>query len=106
MLSVRPFPDTTSGDVSAEVEALIKEARRRHRRRWCARLAVGVCVLGASVAIVALAAPGTRSSRAPRGATAATLPTGPPARLHAAGPIAVAPGGALYVADAVGEGVK
>jgi len=106
MLGTRPLHDTSDCLFSAEIEALFKEARRRHRRRWCARLAVGVAILGAAVAILALAASGTRSSRASRGSAAAALPTGALARLQAAGPIAVAPDGALYVADAVGAGVE
>jgi len=106
MLGTRPVRETANCLFSDETEALIKEARRRHRRRWGARLAVGVAILGAVVAILALATSGTRSSRASGGSAAATLPTGPLARLHAAGPIAVAPDGALYVADAVGAGVE
>jgi len=105
MLAVRPLLDTTGDGLSAEAQALIKEARRRYRRRWCARLVVGVTVLGAVVAILALATAGSHPSGDANGSAAATLPAGPPARLHAAGPIAVAPDGAVYVADTVGAGI-
>jgi serine/threonine-protein kinase len=103
MLLVRDTPVAVD-PVASDPTALIAAARRRQRRRWCSRLAVGAAVLGVTVAIVALATSGTPSSRASAGRAAGTLPTGPLATLHAAGPLAVGPDGALYVTDTVGGG--
>ena len=99
-------PPVAVDQVAPDPTAPIAEARRRQRRRWRTRLAVGVAVLGATVTIVAIATSGTPSSTALDGSAAGTLPTGRLATLHAAGPLAVAPDGALYVTDTVGAGVK
>jgi hypothetical protein len=103
VLSVRD-PPVAADPVVSDPTALIAEAQPRHHRRLWARPAVGVAVLGAIVAIVALATSGPPSPRPLGGSTAGTLPTGPLATLHAAGPLAVAPDGALYVTDTVGAG--
>jgi hypothetical protein len=81
-------------------EALFREARRLRRRRWSrGTLAVGV-LAGAVATIVAFAlssgggiTPGTDAG------TAGVLPNGSLASLKLAGALAVAPDGALYVAD-------
>jgi hypothetical protein len=89
------------GLTDADAGALFKEARLRQRRRWALRIVIGCAVLGGSVAIIVLAVSGDT----PRGANAAgaaarvTLPTGPLATVRVAGPLAVGPTGALYVAD-------
>jgi hypothetical protein len=85
--------------LSSEAEALIKEARRRRRLRLARRLLVVAVVLGVGAAVVVFTASGARAPTA--GATAATgvLPTGPLVTLRVAGPLAVSPSGALYVAD-------
>jgi len=80
-------------------DALIKEAKRLRRRRWMiGTLSIGL--FGAAVSIVAIS---TSSSGTPSavhaGPSAGVLPNGPLATLHLAGPLAVAPDGALYVAD-------
>ena len=103
---MRSVRDVAHDPLGAEVEALIKEARRRHRRRGAKRLLVGVAVLGSAGAVAALFASGTRSPTAGGAAVAGALPNGPLAALHVAGPLAVAPDGALYVTDAVGPGVE
>jgi hypothetical protein len=81
-------------------DALIKEARRLRRRRWAMGTLGTAALLGATTVIVALA---VTSSSAPNavggGASAGVLPNGPLAKLQLAGPMAVAPDGALYIAD-------
>ena len=107
MVLIRSARDVGPDSLSAEAEALMKEARRRRRRRWARRLLVGAVVLGAAAAVAAWRVSGTHSP--PSGAAASTaggLPSGSLATLHTAGPLAVAGDGALYVTDGVGEGVE
>jgi hypothetical protein len=91
--------DATVDLVGADPEALIEEARRRRRRRWLRGLLVGAVLLGGAAAVAALTISGTRSPAGGAAGTAGVLPNGPLATLHVAGPLAVAPDGALYVAD-------
>ncbi len=87
-------------------EALIREARRLRRRRWTIGIVVAA-VVAAGIAWVAVAGahrPSERATRAPRHLATGRgirpgLPEGPYANLTVAGPLAVAPSGALYVAD-------
>jgi hypothetical protein len=98
-----PAPVDT-GD--AEVEALIREARRLRRRRWSIGLVV-VAVVGAGIGWAVAGSPrrstpvpqGPRPHVSTRAAFKPGLPVGPYAHLKVAGPLAVAPTGALYVAD-------
>ena len=91
--------DATVDLVGADPEALIEQARRRRRRPWTTRLLVGAVLLGGAAAVAALTISGTRSPAGRTGGTAGVLRNGPLATLHVAGPLAVAPDGALYVAD-------
>jgi hypothetical protein len=88
-------------------DALIREARRLRRRRWsigsvCAASLVGVA---ASIITTATSSSGARLTARPS-ASAGVLPNGPLATLNIAGPLAVAPDGALYVADDPGTGIQ
>jgi hypothetical protein len=86
-------------------EALFREARRLRRRRWT-RGVIGLALLGGMAALVVLVASGDNANRtATRTATATVLPNGPLAALELAGPLAVAPDGLLYVADAARDRV-
>ena len=89
------------GLTDADADALFEEARRRQRRRWALRITIACVVLGGSAAITVLARSGEtlRGARATGAAARITLPTGPLATLRVAGPLAVGPTGALYVAD-------
>jgi hypothetical protein len=86
-------------------ELLFKEARRRERRRRLIRLGVVILVVGAAVAILVSTGPPAKPSRLPPGvaspgeAKSTGLPVGAFASLNRAGPLAVSPTGALYVAD-------
>jgi hypothetical protein len=89
-----------------DVEALIKEARRLRRRRWTVGLLVaGVVAVGIGWVVAAgTHGPSTRATQVPRHHVISRdfrpgLPEGPYANLTVAGPLAVAPSGALYVAD-------
>jgi sugar lactone lactonase YvrE len=104
MLVTRPAPGATVDLGPADTQALMKEARRRRRRRWARRLLVGVVLVGVAAAVAVLTTSGARSPSAGAAATAGVLPNGSLATLHAAGPLAVAPDGALYVTDTVGAG--
>jgi glucose/arabinose dehydrogenase len=104
MLATRSTPDATVDLGGADTQALIAEARRRRRRRWTARLLVGAVLVGVAAAVAALTISGARSRSAGAAATAGVLPNGSLATLHAAGPLTVAPDGALYVTDTVGAG--
>jgi sugar lactone lactonase YvrE len=104
MLVTRPAPDASVDLGGADTQALMKEARRRRRRRWTTRLLVAVVLLGVAAAVAVLTISGARSPSAGAAATAGALPNGSLATLHAAGSLAVAPDGALYVTDTVGAG--
>lgn len=94
-------PEPTIDPCVADIQMLIEEARRRRRGRWARRLLVGVVLLGLAAAVALLTISGARSPLASGGdATAGALPNGSLAALRVAGPLAVAPDGALYVADA------
>src|ERR1700728_3447536 len=89
-----------------DAEALIREARRLRRRRWTIGLLLAaVCAVGVGWVVAAGApTPSTPPTRVPRTHVSSRnvrpgLPEGPYANLTVAGPLAVAPGGALYVAD-------
>jgi len=102
MVLVRPADGAALDPVGAETEALIEEARRRRRRRWARGLALGAAVVGVvAVVIVLWSASGARSPGAGTVTRAGVLPNGAFAALHVAGPLAVAPDGALYVTDVV-----
>ena len=94
----------------AEIEALFKEARRRRRRRWSVGLLVAA-VVGAAIGLALAASSHSIPARhAPRHRVISrdirpVLPQGPFANLTVAGPLAVAPDGALYVADVASEQV-
>jgi hypothetical protein len=90
-----------------EAEVLIREARRLRRRRWTIGLLV-VAVVATGIGWVVVRdphGPSTRPTRVPRKLVTGRhlspglLPEGPYANLRVAGPLAVAPGGVLYVAD-------
>jgi hypothetical protein len=86
---------------------LIREARRLRRRRWLigtVSAAALVCIAASIVAAVTSSS-GTRSATRPS-ASAGVLPNGPLATLNIAGPLAVAPDGALYIADDPGTGIQ
>lgn len=97
---------------SIDAQALIKEARRLRRRRWSVGLLVAA-VVGAAVGFALTAASHGPSSPAPKTPrrpvsnrdVRPVLSQGPFANLSVAGPLAVAPGGALYVADVASEQV-
>jgi hypothetical protein len=100
-------PRTEPPPVGArDAEVLIREARRLRRRRWTVGLLV-IAVIGAGLGWALAAAshgPSTGATRVPRHhATTRVfrpgLPVGPYTTLKVAGPLAVAPSGALYVAD-------
>jgi hypothetical protein len=89
-----------------DAEALIKEARRLRRRRWSVGVVTAAVVAAGIGWIVAASAHGAsiRVTRTVRHdvvsrAFRSGLPEGPYAKLTVAGPLAVAPSGALYVAD-------
>jgi hypothetical protein len=89
-----------------EPEALFEEARRRQRRRRA--IATALTAAGIGVAASALAIDGHRPRTRSRGAReprVAALPAGRTASLQVAGPLAVSPDGALYVADAARDRV-
>ncbi|HUY59121.1 MAG TPA: hypothetical protein VMV16_05385 [Solirubrobacteraceae bacterium] len=88
-------------------EALFREARRLRRRRWTIGLLITAIVLGGTAAIVAVVTSvGGANTTAMSAGTAGVLPNGPVAMLHVAGPLAVAPDGALYVTDVIGSGFE
>jgi hypothetical protein len=100
-------PRTHPAPVDArDAEALIKEARRLRRRRWSVGVVTAAVVAAGIGWIVAASAHGAsiRVTRTVRHdvvsrAFRSGLPEGPYAKLTVAGPLAVAPSGALYVAD-------
>lgn len=90
-------------DVLGVDAGVIEDARarqRRQRRRGVIGFLV-LAVLGGVAAIAPIAISGSSSPTTPGDATAGGLPTGSPATLTAAGPLAVGPSGALYIADVV-----
>jgi hypothetical protein len=79
---------------------VIREAKRRRRRRRVTVFLIVVAFLGAVVAIVALVSSGSGTGvSAGSGSGTGGLPTGSLASLGLAGPLAVGPTGALYIAD-------
>jgi hypothetical protein len=88
-----------------DAEALIKEARRLRRRRWSVGLlSAAVVAAGIGWALAANVHGASTREHAARHdvidrAFRSGLPEGPYAKLTVAGPLAVASGGALYVAD-------
>ena len=100
-------PRTHPAPVDArDAEALIKEARRLRRRRWSVGVVTAAVVAAGIGWIVAASAHGAsiRVTRTVRHDVVSRafrpgLPEGPYAKLTVAGPLAVAPSGALYVAD-------
>jgi hypothetical protein len=102
---LRPRIDPGPADTK-EAEALIREARRLQRRRWTIGVLVAAVVgAGLGWAFAGKArGPASPASRATQRDVARHkfrpgLPVGPFANLRVAGPLAVAPTGALYVAD-------
>jgi hypothetical protein len=100
-------PRTDPALVHAEhVAALIRQARRLRRRRWTVGILVAVVVgtgLGWAVA-AGTPGPSVPSTRVLRHHLIGRdfgpgLPEGPYAKLTVAGPLAVGPGGVLYVTD-------
>jgi hypothetical protein len=90
-----------------DADALIKEARRLRRRRWAIGTLSLAALIGVAASIVALTgSPPPAPSTAQAGASAGVLPNGPLTTLNVAGPLAVAPDGALYVADDPGTGIQ
>jgi len=96
--------DTAAPETAVEV--VIREARRRQRRRWfVAGLGLMVVVFAVAVLLVTAARPGSivphrhhpPSLLEPR--SPQDLPAGALARLQSAGPLAVASDGTVYVAD-------
>lgn len=84
----------------ASEDALFREARRLRRRRWRAGAVIAAALLATAALIATLLTSVPASRLRPPGAgPAGTLPQGAAATLHAAGPLAVAPDGALYVTD-------
>ena len=85
---------------AGEPDALIREARRRTHRRWARGALAVMTVLGSVTAIVLLTdSSAKRPTGAPARSPATVLPAGGVVSLASAGPLAVAPDGALYVVD-------
>jgi hypothetical protein len=81
-------------------DALIREARRRQRRRWALSTAAVLVVSGCVGAIVLLVGSDRSGANAvASGGGLRALSIGPLVSLKTAGPLAVGPGGVLYVAD-------
>jgi hypothetical protein len=105
---IRSRAEITHFDES-DAEALIHEARRLRRRRWTIGSLLVLVVVGCGIGLVV--AMGSSGSPAPATrldsgqVLGRTLPEGPYANLDVAGPLAVAPAGALYVADVNSERV-
>jgi hypothetical protein len=105
MMLVRPTEDDAGpGSLGAAAEALIREARRRRRRRLVQRALFVAVVGGAAIVVAVWGSVGARAPGGAAGATAGVLPNGPFVALHVAGSLAVAPDGALYVANVPGRG--
>jgi hypothetical protein len=86
-------------------EALFPEARQLRRRRWTIGILVAVLVGGIVALVVLTVARGDAARTAAAPSAAGVLPVGPFATLRVAGPLAVAPDGALYVADVAADRV-
>jgi len=81
-------------------DVLFEEARRRRRRRWTLGSLALMIVLGSVATVVSLNSSGAkRPAAAPSRSLAGALPDGRVVSLATAGPLAVAPDGALYVVD-------
>jgi hypothetical protein len=81
-------------------DVLFEEARRRRRRRWALGAVVLMTVLSSVAAVLALTSSGVKRPTGADGRSlAGLLPAGQLVSLATAGPLAVAPDGALYVAD-------
>jgi hypothetical protein len=91
----RPAPPPLGPDE----EALHPEARRLRRRRWTIGVVVAGLLGGILGLVVLTAGSGDAADTAAGPRATGVLPLGPVATLHVAGPLAVAPDGALYVAD-------
>jgi hypothetical protein len=88
-------------------DALIREARRLRRRRWLIGGASAAALIGVAATIVVTAtSPSSARSPARPSVSAGALPNGPLVNLNIAGPLAVAPDGAIYVADDPGTGMQ
>ncbi len=89
-----------------DAEALFREAKRRERRRRLAWLGIVVIIVGALAAVFATTRPSPPSPpHIPKLTSSGRLkspglPVGAIVSLQHAGPLAVSPNGALYVADA------
>ncbi len=100
-----PAPQGTSGGPDpTHADLLFKEAKQRERRRRLLWLGVAVIVLGGVVATVAVTTSRSETSppakvSTPNGSEPTDLPIGSIGSLTEAGPLAVGPTGALYVAD-------
>src|SRR5579864_5081895 len=80
-------------------EVPFPEARRLSWRRWTTGTLIAAVAIGAIVAIVELSTAGGAATPSPGAPAAGVLPNGHVVKLRLAGPLAVAPDGALYVAD-------
>jgi hypothetical protein len=78
--------------------ALLGEARYRHRRRSTIRVIAVAMVVSAALVALGFSGGGSEKTAGGNGAVG-VVPTGPFASLQVAGALAVAPDGALYVAD-------
>jgi len=91
---------TVSTPAGSELDALFREARRRQRRRWAVRAAAAIAVVGCAVVLAStIGSGGVRRTITERGRLEGGLPMGAVVPLRTAGPLAVAPDGAVYVAD-------
>jgi hypothetical protein len=89
-----------AGREPENADALIREARRLRRRRWLIGTLSALALLSAAASLVVLLLSSSSAPVAARGgASAGVLPNGSFATLQVAGPMAVAPDGALYIAD-------
>lgn len=91
----RPAPPPLGPDE----RTLFPEARRLRRRRWTIGLVVAGLLGGILALVVLTAGSGAAADTAAGPRATGVLPLGPVATLHVAGRLAVAPDGALYVAD-------
>jgi hypothetical protein len=88
-------------------DALIREARRLRRRRWLTGTMSVAALVGVAAWTVAThtSSSGAGSTGGPR-TSVGLLPNGPLATLNIAGPLALAPERALYIADDPGTGIQ